>query len=378
MSDLDAEGNIHTANGSTVPPLQANAAMFIDKTIAIYGPSKTGKTVITKHIMKLLNDYIEQILVVAPTEPSNRSYEGFVDPPFIHYRLFLANENGKKTPDSVGALNFLECVWRRQEMMAAIYTRANKLDTLADLFQRIPKKDRAEGFAYIKKMNDTRLHFKSKISKKYPNDEGRRDEKLKEVDEKFNKTLIQIYKKFIFPHYESLWLISNLSEDEQYSLKFLNFNPRLLLIFDDCAAQLKPLFNKDIFRKLFYQNRHSFITVILCFQDDTDLPPNLRKNAFVNFFTESVVCTTNFERSKLPKETKLYIMEIIKAIFSKDHRKLAYIREDDTRRHFYHVQFPYPKKFKFGGKAFRDLCEYVQSSGSTMDKENPFYENFKI
>ena len=49
----------------------------------------------------------------------------------------------------------------------------------------------------------------------------------------------------------------HLTEDEKYSLMYLNFNPRLLLIFDDCSAQLKPFFNKEIFRMLFYQNRHS-------------------------------------------------------------------------------------------------------------------------
>jgi hypothetical protein len=96
--------------------------------------------------------------------------------------------------------------------------------------------------------------------------------------------------------YEILWDRNDLSEDERCCLQHLHFNPRLLLIFDDCAAQLKPFFNKDVFRLLFYQNRHSFITVVLCCQDDTDLPANLRKNAFLSFFTEPVICTANFGR----------------------------------------------------------------------------------
>jgi hypothetical protein len=88
---------------------------------------------------------------------------------------------------------------------------------------------------------------------------------------------------------------------------------------------------------------------------------------------------SNFERAsnKFPKPTKTLINEIIGDVF-KGHRKLAYIREDDHRQHFYHVQFPYPKPFRFGSSASHELCDSVQSAGVSMDKENPFYDRFKI
>ena len=60
-----------------------------------------------------------------------------------------------------------------------------------------------------------------------------------------------LYRKYITPHYNELWRKKSLSEDERYSLYYLHFNPRMLLIFDDCAAQLKPFFTKEIFRLLF-------------------------------------------------------------------------------------------------------------------------------
>jgi hypothetical protein len=380
MDDLDEDGNLQTETGKKIPSLVIGASMFIDRTVAIYGPSKTGKTVITKHIMHAVNGHIEQILVIAPSEPSNRSYEGVVDPPFIHYRLYLADPANPKRDDGArGALRFLEAVWKRQEMMAAIYTRANHADVLAQLYGRLPRAARAEGLRYIDVIDAKRGRVIERVRKQYAAEPGRREEKAKEVNEKFKKMLVLLYKKYIAPHYEELWARDDLTEDERYSLTYLNFNPRLLLIFDDCAAQLKPFFNKDIFRLLFYQNRHSFITVVLCCQDDTDLPTNLRKNAFLSFFTEPIVAMSNFERSsnKFSKPTKQYVNEVVGEIF-RGHRKLAYIREDDRHQHFYHVQFPYPKPFHFGSRASHELCDTVQSLGVAMDKENPYFEYFKL
>ena len=39
------------------------------------------------------------------------------------------------------------------------------------------------------------------------------------------------------------------------------------------------------------------ITTIIACQDDTDLPPNLKKNAFVSMFTDPVVTTAMFNRA---------------------------------------------------------------------------------
>ena len=380
MSDLNENGNLQLESGKIVPELKIPPSMFIDKTIAIYGPSKTGKTVITKHIMKTVDSFIEQILIIAPSEPSNRSYEGFVDQPFIHYRLYLADpSNPKKDDGSKGALRFLEAVWKRQEMMAAIYTRANTSEVLLSLFNMLPKESRQEGFNHIEDINDKRSRMIEKIKKQYVSDKGKRDEKIKEINEKFKKMLNLLYRKYITPHYNELFKKKSLTEDEKYSLYYLHFNPRMLLIFDDCAAQLKPFFSKEIFRLLFYQNRHSFITVIICCQDDTDLPTNLRKNAFMSFFTEPIVCLSNFERTsnQFPKQTKQLVGDICKEVF-KGHRKLVYIREDDSHQQFYHCQFPYPKKFRFGSDATHELCDQVQNDGVSMDKDNPFYDRFKL
>ena len=378
--DLNSDGGLPTERGHVVPQLPVSPSLFIDRTVAIYGPSGTGKTVITKHIMKTLQGHVEQVIVVAPSEPSNRSYAGVVDPPFIHYRLFLADPaNPKKDDGTRGALRFLEAIWKRQEMMAAIYTRANSPDVLAQIFGRLPRGPREEGRAIIDAMNAKRSRVVDRVRRQYAEEPGRCEERVKDVNAKFKKMLVLIYKKFIAPEYAQLYAREDISEDERYSLAYLTFNPRLLLIFDDCAAQLKPFFTKDIFRLLFYQNRHSFITVVISCQDDTDLPANLRKNAYVSFFTEPIVCSSNFERAsnKFAKPARAYIADVASEIF-RGNRKLAYIREDDRRQHFYHIEFPYPKPFRFGSEALRELSDAVQSEGVSMDRDNPFYAHFKL
>jgi len=378
MNDLDADHNLYTTSGKKIPKLNLDSKSYIDKTIVIYGPSKTGKTVIVKNIMKLLNNYIEQILIIAPSESANRSYEGYVSPLFIHYKLYNTPDNteSKKSIKEL-SLHFLESIWDRQEMMASIYTRTNRLEIIESLFQRTDKHSQEEAQISINIINQYKNKAINDINHKY-SEEGIRESNIKDITAKCNELLLQIYKKFIFVDSDNIWKCE-LSEDERYSLQYLNFNPRLLLIFDDCAAQLKPFFQKETFRKFFYQNRHGFITLVICCQDDTDLPTNLRKNAFINFFTESIVCKSNFERTsnKYSKETRELASEIIQYIY-KGHRKLAYIREDENRIHFYHVTFDYPTMFTFGSTAMHELCKLIQSEGTTMDRNNVYYDYFKL
>lgn len=374
------EDELCTATGKKIPTLHLKATHFLDKTGVLYGPTKSGKTVFVKHIMKLVSCHIEQILVISPSESSNRSYQGIVPAPLIHYRLWLPDPKNPKKDDGAakGAARFLEAVWSRQEMMASIYTRANNINVLLKLFKRIPKKDQKRVIKFVNRLDSKRRKVLKNLKSSYVGEESKQEEKINDINDKFKHMLVLIYKKYISKNYENI-VIGKLSQDEKYSLHYINFNPRLLLIFDDCAAQLKPLFSKDIFRKLFYQNRHSYITCLVCCQDDTDLPANLRRNALVSIFTTAIVASSNFQRNtnKFDKPTKQYVEEIIPEVY-KGHRKLAYLREDDTKRNFYHVTATYSKSFRFGSNALWELCEMIQSEGTTMDKENPYYDTFRL
>ncbi|MDE2097674.1 MAG: ATP-binding protein [Patescibacteria group bacterium] len=360
--------------GQKIPALTLKVGDLLDLTSVIYGPSGSGKSTIVKHIMKILNGHIDQVIGISPTELANRSYEGYIDAPLMHYRMYLpdAKKTTKKEDEKKGALRFLEALYDRQTMMAAVYTRASQLDVLARLYARIPAKARAEGDRNIATLNKKRQAIVDKI-----NQLPGRDDKVKEVDEKFRNILGRLYKKWIAENY-ALLEKQDLSEDEAYSLKYVNFNPRVLLIFDDCAAELKPFFNKEIFRKIFYQGRWCFITCIICCHDETDMPPPLRKNARLSFFTDATTASTTFEKAKMPKQTSNHVKAIIPVIFRHGNRKLVHIREDRTKRHFYHFTATKFPPFRFGSGALHDLCARVKSEGVTLDKTNPYYSTFTV
>lgn len=363
--------NIITNSGIVVPELVPDYNHFIDKTTAIFGPSKTGKTVIIKNILYLLKDHIEQIVVVSPSESSNGSYKGIVPAPLIHYNI-TSSKSSKKDSKSTDLLNSL---WQRQNAIAGTYNLANEIPSLKKLYRRISS---SEGDAHINKIKQWEQDAKIKISKQYVANIGKRDEQIKAITENSTQMLQALYKKYIGDNYKRIKKMKDLDENEKYSLKYLKLNPRMVLILDDCAAQIKKMMNSDIMRMLFYQNRHGFITFIICCQDDTDLPSNLRKNAFSSFFTNDVVTSANFTRTsnQFSKDIKKYVEEISPVVFSEENRKLVYIRED--KQHFYHIKFPIPPAFKFGSNAVNELCKNVESDGLAVDEDNPYTRHFKI
>lgn len=370
MSYIDEDDFLCISKGGIkIPKLIIDANMIMDKTIVIYGPSGTGKTIIIKNIMGILDGHIEQVFVVSPSEPSNCAYDGFVKSPLIHYRMFIEDpENPKKDDPKKGMLRFIDAIWKRQEMMSNIYKRANKMDTLMNLYMRLPTRVKKDAMKYIQLINSSRVSALDMVTS---------EDKKKEINSKFKKMLVMIYKKYIIQDYESLYKSKDLSDDEKYTLRYIVFNPRLLLIFDDCAAQLKAAFNTEQFRRLFYQNRHSSMTICLSCQDDTDLCANLRKNAFISFFTEPIVTVSNFTRgsNQFPNTVKQYINNVVKDLFQ-DYRKLAYIREDATQQQFYYIKFSIPPTKLFGSQALHELCDEVKNDGNTMDTENPYFKVF--
>ena len=377
-----AAGVFEAPSGARVAPLAMHSGMFIDRTTTLYGPSGSGKTVIIKAIMQLLSPHVPEILVVSPTEPSNRSYAGIVDAPLIQYRMYLPPPEGVKrraNDEKAGAQRFLDAIWQRQEMKSAIYSRVNDAQILRELYVRARRLDPragARGDEALEKLARARERTLEGLASGLIG--AARSTALAQANIKFDDMLILLYKKYITPLRDELWRLADLGEDEMYSLNYLHFNPRILLIFDDCAAELKPFFNSETFRKIFYQNRHVKVTAVIACQDDTDLPANLRKNSFVNFFTTEVVCGSNFTRpsNRYPKAEQQFATEVAPELFADKFRKLAYIREDPHK--FYFVKIPPLPRFRFGSAAVHELCDAVGQEGVSMDKSNPFFDRFSV
>jgi hypothetical protein len=377
---LNERGELETG-GEVVPPLPADISVYLDRTIAIFGASGSGKSKMVLHFMELLRPSIELALAVATTEPSNNTYRGRIDAPYIHYSMFREGAAGgkKKTSPKEGAINFLTAIWDRQTMVTAAYRKANNRVALARLFARLPARLKEQGTQRTAALHSKRKAAVAALAVKYTVGDVAYNKAKDEIDAKCAQAMCLIWKASIALDYARLSAIEDLPEDERWCLAYLKLNPRLLLIFDDCAADLKGIARTEILRKFFYQNRHSFITVILTFQDDTDLDTNLRKNAFVSIFTDATVARSNFERgsNQFSAAMKGRVEKILPEVFD-GHRKLAFIRDDRRGVNLYHITAAETAPRLFGSAAVRELASAVGAAGGALDETNPYYSAFKV
>lgn len=375
---------VQTKSGKDIPEFKWNVDAFLKKTTVLYGPSKSGKSQLVKTIMKLLRPYIDQVLVFSPTERLNHSYDGIVDPTLIHYKIEYKDPNAKRESENNplnAAIRHLDLIWERQEMMADIYSKVTNLNTLESLYKRLPSDERRHVRENVDKFNTSKEKIATIINHQYAYEPIVKKSKLDKLEEKFKDIIVQVHIKAFKDNYEYITKQKNLNENEKYAMDYLSINPNLLLIFDDCAADYGQLFKKDIMKRYFYQNRHGYVTVIITCQADKDIIPPLRKNAFISIYTDSQCAINSFNDSsnKYPKETKKFVEEATEAIFSEDHRKLVYIRDDDTKQKYYWVKALYPlKSFKFGSQALHELCNIVRKNNQEVNKNNKFYSHFKI
>lgn len=372
-TDKPQEIEIKTDDGDIIPQLDWSPEMFVDKSVIINGPSNTGKTVIVKNIMKAVSGHIDQILIVNPTEQSNKSYDGFVDSPLIHSRIWLPDpKNPRAKEDGVkGSMRFLEAIWNRQEMLSCMHAKTNDIRLLYAIFVKLPNKHKSQAMSEIKSIAKIGLDAVNS-AKKYEQDDA-----VKIITEKIKKAVASVFKKYI-TKYKDLLMELDLTADEISVVEYVGINPRVLIIFDDCAPQLRALCNKAIFKQYFFQGRHNFITSIYCIQDDGGLTPEFRKNAFLTFFTTSAVTRAYFGKGAngFSKITQKHVENIIGCFFKAKGDNLAYIRDDPTQKNFYFAKTQIVQPFKFGSKALVSLCKQVKQTTVTIDKENPYYDRF--
>jgi len=363
---------IKTVNGLDVPHIDISAELIVNSTIVLYGGPKNGKTVAILDLLYIIKDEVPNIIVVSPTNDSNKSYSDIVPSPLIH-KTISGNSDSKGKKESH---KFLAKIIERQEYITSIYNITNDLKTLKAVGLLLSKKTKSECDICIKKLNKYVEECNNKLKEEYTEDEY--DTQLEKLTELTKGQLIKIFRTFIKKDREYLMNL-NLNEKQQTLVNYIDINPRIVLVFDDCAAELKPHFKNEEFRKLFYNNRHSHITLIISCQDETDLDANLRKSARLSIFAESGVFLTYIQRGgKFTKEHKAYATAITELVFT-GNRKMIYSKNGRNPKDLYHHTFSIHKSFKFGSEAIRELCEVVANKEDTeLDINNSFHKNFRL
>lgn len=344
--------SIFTSDNIEIPLFDKNYKNLINKSILLFGASKSGKSIIIRDILHILKDYIPNGLVISPTNSMNKSYDGIIPTQLIYSEV---------TEELIAKM------FDRQKKMIHMYNMINEYNNLELIFNKIANNnDKLNRETIIKNYNIIRNKY---IKLNEFSNHAEKEIMLKEMDDKHNEGMVKLYKKII-NKYKYKILNNNVSygltDNELRIIKYINIDPHFLLILDDCGYNANKWAKFDEIKEMFMNGRHYKITFIISFQDDKSLPSELRKNAFINIFTTRTVCTAYFNRSanNFLKKDKESLEKLSEYIFcdaklkDKNYKKLVYMK--DSTPNVYYFLADYVKSFKFGSKYLWELCDKSQ------------------
>jgi hypothetical protein len=208
--------------------------------------------------------------------------------------------------------------------------------------------------------------------------EGVNKEKIADMEKECQQLIVAIFKSSINRNREYL-RTQDLSTAEEFSLAYMNVNPRLVIVFDDCTEQLKKMCKHPVVKNLFYQGRWNYITALIACHTDKALDPELKKSAFVSIFTDSSCAHAYFVRGSndLEKSAIARAKEACSVAFTSalKHQKLVWIREEKT---FYRYTASSHPTFKFSCKYIWDFCAKIQSHAGAISSTNRFICDFDV
>ena len=343
---------------------QKNYKYYLNKTTIIYGRTNSGKSTIIEEIMYMCKDYVPTIFVIAPTNASNNAYTNKIPPQFILKDLDV---------------DWLDKLLTRQKNSAGAYINANKLEMLKGLFDKVSDSMSQDleasiikkAGASITQVEISNMEFSCKKSQK------------SQILEDRDAMLKKLYKTSIRFNKIKLEGDSSLNKAESAALSFLDFNPNIMLILDDCASKFKKLYKKSsAIKEIFYEGRHYFFTTIISSQDDKEIDSELRKNTTISIFTTAQSATSNFERASngYPKHEKLRAKQCIDAVFKQDdndikhHRKLVYVLNSNDP--FAYTIADLYDDFRMGSLPMWEYAERIGKKYDNINKNNKLIDSY--
>jgi len=320
-----------------------------------------------------MRDIFPLVFVFAPTENQKGDFSKHVPEPMI-FEEFSVKE--------------VRNIYLRQKAATTIYNLANNLKVLHGLFVKVANSTARK---FQAKLVQLREQAKLQTDEMY-SDIGVKRSKIEEIEELFKYKLIRFYKKIIGPHARRL-SAGNLSKEEAFAIKYLNFNPRVLVVFDDATTELLELIKEgkrkvkgettqdgEIIKHFFFKGRWANITHWYAFHDDNKLDTDIRKNAFYSIFFDRQVALAFFQRTANNFTTieKKKAEVIINAVFDKsapEHAKLVYSRAE--KKFYYLVADPVPNDFTMCSDIVGKFCSQILKKDIGIDTNNPFSKKFE-
>lgn len=333
-----------------VQELKPDYTMFLDKTTVLYGASGSGKSFFMRDILHMLQPYIHQIIVISPTDMQNSTYSNIVPKPCIHYAVSEQHLND---------------IYERQKMLTAVCKKANNEDVIYKLYSMIPAGKRGVCDEALQSVNNRLSELKDVESA---------DVSKAEVECK--KFRIAMWKHIIGQNLRLLYSLP-LSHDQRLTLEYMNVNPKMVIIFDDCTEQLDKMKKSPIIQSLFYKGRWAELTILIGCHTDKTIDAGVKKSTFVSIFTEEGAARAYYNRtsSDFDTNTKKRAMKAIETIFvDGTYQKLVTIRGDHM---FYKYTAAGRSDFRFGSEALWKFCDMVKSDDSALSTTNKFIHDFQ-
>lgn len=360
--------------------INEDAETFLHKSIILFGQSGTGKTVLVKHILNILKDIVPICLAFVPTEDpeSPDSYSKIIYSRCVHTDMSRAADKMKK-------------IWTRQSEGRPIMSLNSDFNKLKALYERnrIDKID-----LKIRQMTNIVNEHIAKVKSNPDISDEEKSNIISQITTKLNNNIKINYKQGI-AMYKDEMMSRNIEErkkpitEQNYNnllsdteiklLKYLNYNNNIIIIFDDCMAEIQKWAKEEEIKKIFFQGRHYNITTMFVMHSDKGFPPDLRANAFINIFTTSAVATNYFNTKNNPIDKKYIklIPNIIEEIFKqpedpkapRNYRKLVFMSREPTP-----IKFIIAKKltsFQFGGQGLNKLKDCIDDAAENQIRIRP-------
>lgn len=343
---------------------------LLKKSIALYGQSNSGKSVMLTHLLTELK-CIECAICWNPGEDQNESFKGIIPKPAIHSDIDEA------------------CIKRildRQDILSSTYVKSRDLKSLRTSVNKMGLKSEIDNIKHIEKLRDKVIN---QIKYKYP--VADQQSKIAIVNKKCDEVLVKAYKNSIIRNYDrAKQIYKSLNSGEKICVKYARMKPpHLLMAFDDCGAIFNNYKNSDWFKKIFKEGRHKHITSIWLCQGVNDLPADWRRGIFINIFcgSESIIPFMDCKGNGFTAKQRKQACSLIETVYQigesnegveKKHYKLLYIRDDPRGKSMYYTKADLHEKFEFGSKQYQRFLKSISKDDSEIDKSNTFYQYVKI
>lgn len=343
----------------TIEETELDPKWFVDRSTGIYGGSGAGKTWTTKTIIQAIRAFVTQIIVFCPTDAQNGAFSKVMVPSVLVH--------GNPTE------NVLRKVWQRQEVLAALYRRANQEPILESLFNKINDPDL---LAIINCVKTKHERFLDEIRRQYLDKEVRR-QKSEEGSKKFLELINMLYKRSILINRHKLAGMQ-LTDDESCALEYIDLNPKLVIVFDDCTAELDKMSRNVVLRNYFLKGRWQFITILVTIHQHTAFKSDIRMNLHNLIFCDSqnlVGLMNNKTNGYIAEVKRATLVAVDKMDEDKKHNKLMFFKDNNVFKMF-KLRDLEDKPFYNG--YMKLFCEKLCAKGIMISHDNPFVRHFSI